>query len=58
MISIKTALKHNFSKLNDTNIDDVIEHFISMPSSFKKMIFEVVKILELMFVLHAEVWIL
>ena len=43
----------NFSKQNDTNIDNVIEHFMSMPSSLRKIISEVVKILELIFVLHA-----
>ena len=49
----------NFSKQKDTNIDDdVIEHFMSMPSSLRKMISEVVKILELIFVLPAKVWIL
>ena len=40
---LKTQLRMfsiNFSKQNDTNIDDVIEHFMSMPSSVRKMISE------------------
>ena len=41
--SLKTQLRMfsvNFSKQKDTNIDDdVIEHFMSMPSSLRKLIF-------------------
>ena len=43
----------NFPKQNDTNIDDVNEHFMSMLSSLRKIISEVVKILELILVLPA-----
>ena len=54
--SLRTQLKMfsaNFPQKDDTNMEDIIEHLISMPSSSRKMISEVVKILELILVLPA-----
>ena len=57
--SLRTQLKMfsaNFPQKDDTNMEDIIEHLISMPSSSRKMISEVVKILELILVLPATIY--
>ena len=54
--SLRTQLKMfsaNFPQKDDTNMEKIIEHLMSMPSSSRKMISEVVKILELILVLPA-----
>ena len=54
--SLRTQLKMfsaNYPQKDDTNMEDIIEHLMSMPSSSRKMISEVVKILELILVLPA-----